>query len=325
MLSAEILEAATAWTSPRIVEWSPSLHRNLSEWLEPSMALVGDAAWGAQIRDLVQLPIDDPLQWANRRIPLPGGEWAIAGIRFRDRDISRPFVDIIATSLAPEPSQLAALADVLPHFTAFSPLCLRIHCPDPEQTLSELARCGTYAGHAATDLLIVAGLLETLKWRAMPSSTESVELRAVDPQAAADRVAAIYDELEHSRPGIKSWASPADVDLLSSAATENLLFEVCSDSEPIGVVAAARENAYGMSGYSVQELCLNAEHRGRRLGRAVLLQLCGRLPIASVGDVLWGHIHPDNKPSLDNSLSIGREVVGGHLWLSPAGYEGMPA
>ncbi|MGO2532440.1 hypothetical protein [Arthrobacter rhombi] len=325
MLSAEILEAATAWTSPRIVEWSPPLQRNLSEWLEPSMALVGDAAWGARIRDLVQLPIDDPLEWANRRITLPGGDWAIAGIRFRDRDISKPFVDIIATSLAPEPSQLAVLTDVLPHFAGFSPLCLRIHCPDPEQTRSELARSGAYGGHATTDLLVVAGLLETLKRRAMPSTSESVDLRPGDPEAVADRVAAMYDELEHSRPGIRSWARPADVDVLSSAAEENLLFEVCFDSEPIGVVAAAREDAYGMSGYSVQELCIDAEHRGRQLGSAVLLQLCGRLPITSVGDVLWGHIHPENKPSLRNSISMGRQVVGGHLWLTPAGYPGMPA
>lgn len=325
MLSAEILEAATAWTSPRITEWSPALHRNLSAWLEPSVALVGDASWGARIRDLVQLSIDDPLEWANRRITLPSGHWAIAGIRFRDRDISKPFVDIIATSLAPEPSQLAALTHVLPHFAGFSPLCLRIPCPDPQHALAELGKPGAYPGHAATDLLVVAGLLETLKQRAPDSTTESVELRPCDPQGAAERVASIYDELEHSRPDIRTWASPADVELLSSAAEENLLFEVWSDSQRVGVVAAAREDAYGMSGYSVQELCINAEHRGRQLGRAVLLQLCDRLPITSVGDVLWGHIHPENKPSLRNSISIGRQIVGGHLWLTPAGYDGMAA
>lgn len=289
------------------------------------MALVGDASWGARIRDLVQLPIDDPLEWANRRINLPGGHWAIAGIRFRGRNISKPFVDIIATSLTPEPSQLAALADVLPHFAGFSPLCLRIHCPDPEQTLFELAQSGAYAGHATTDLLVVAGLLETLKQRALPSTTEYVELRPCDPQAAAERVASIYDELEDSRPDIRTWALPADVDLLSSAAEENLLFEVWSDSRRIGVIAAAREDAYGMSGYSIQELCIDAEHRGRQLGRTVLLQLCGRLPTTSVGEALWGHIHPDNKPSLRNSLSMGRQVVGGHLWLTPAGHDGTPA
>ncbi len=176
MLSAEILEAAMAWTSPRITQWSPSLHRNLGEWLEPSVALVGDASWGARIRDLVQPPIDDPLEWAHRRISLPGGHWAIVGIRFRDRDISKPFVDIIATSLAPEPSQLAALTDVLPHFAGFSPLCLRVPSPDPQHALAELGKPGAYAGHATTDLLVVAGLLETLKQRALLSTTESVEL-----------------------------------------------------------------------------------------------------------------------------------------------------
>ncbi|GAB2471255.1 hypothetical protein GCM10027030_02400 [Luteococcus sediminum] len=36
---------------------------------------------------------------------------------------------------------------------------------------------------------------------------------------------------------------------------------------------------------------------------------------------LWGSIHPDNQPS--NALSLGREVVGAYIWLTPTGLRGL--
>ncbi len=73
----------------------------------------------------------------------------------------------------------------------------------------------------------------------------------------------------------------------------------------------------------MQELCLDAGHRGRRLAPAILQRLVDELP-ADEGDVLWGTIHPGNEPSLCNALSIGRELVGGYVWVTPAGLPGMP-
>jgi hypothetical protein len=52
--------------------------------------------------------------------------------------------------------------------------------------------------------------------------------------------------------------------------------------------------------------------------RGLLLRLHAR-----DGDVLWGTIHPANSPSLRNALSVGREIVGGYVWVVPAGLSGM--
>ncbi len=118
------------------------------------------------------------------------------------------------------------------------------------------------------------------------------------------------------------WARAEDAESLAACADEGLLFEVLLDGEPAGVVAAVRDDAHGMSGFSVEELCLDADSRGRRLAPGVLQRLVDELP-AEDGDVLWGTIHPDNAPSLRNSASVGREVVGGYAWVTPAGLRGM--
>lgn len=57
MMTPDALEAAESWTSSQIKNWSPRWRDNLAHWLEPSLALVGDAEWGGQIRDMVQLPV----------------------------------------------------------------------------------------------------------------------------------------------------------------------------------------------------------------------------------------------------------------------------
>ena len=95
-----------------------------------------------------------------------------------------------------------------------------------------------------------------------------------------------------------------------------------ADGDPAGVVAAVREDAHGMSGFCVQEICLDAAHQGQRLAPGVQQHLLERLP-AEDGDVLWGTIHPANTPSLRNSRSIGRRPVGGYVWVTPAGLPGM--
>ncbi|QPZ39007.1 hypothetical protein [Paramicrobacterium chengjingii] len=315
------LDAAERWISDRVREWSPTLRESLSKWLEPQLALVGDAEWGAQIRDMVKLPVDDPRDWANRRIELADGEWAIAGIRFRGRDIEKPFVDIIATSVPPSVEGFQRLAEVLPHYADFAPLCLRVNAPEPDTLISALASVGSAAGHADVDMWIVAGRVRELSARE-PNVDARVSLEKMNPDAAAKRAAEIYDELASSRTGIVEWATPEDEESLAACAAQGLLFEVTVDGVSAGITALARDDSFGLRGWCVQEICLDRVHRGRGFGPVVLCDLARRLP--NPDDVLWGHIHPGNTASLRNAFAAGREIVGGQLWFTPDGYPGMP-
>lgn len=323
MTNADVVQAAESWISPQIKGWSTEWRTNLTQWLEPSLALVGDAEWGAQFRDMVQLPVQDPLAWANRRIELSDGHWAIAGIRFRGRDIEKPFVDVIATSLPPVPSGLVALGEVLMHFSAFSPLCLRVNMPAPDRESLAVIASKADAGRATPDLLIVARPVAEMLEQSVADRYDEVSLAPYEPAAAEARVAAIYDELKPARPQLGQWATPADADALEGAAAEGLLFDIRVNGTSAGVVAAERDNAYGFTGLCMQEIVLDSAHRGQQIGVAALQRLCRELP-SGPQDVLWGHIHPGNVPSLRNAQESGRKVISAHVWLTPPGYAGMP-
>lgn len=314
-----VLDAAEAWTSRNVRDWSPTLRENLESWLQPNLERVGDVDWGATGRRMTGLEIGTPRDWANRCIALADGHWAITGIRFRGLDLAKPFVDVIATSVAPSADGMRRLTELLPHYEDFSPLCLRVPAPDPQGMSAAVSSAAL--GAVTVDQLIVAGRVADMAARP-PSADDTVALREIDADAAARRTAEIYAELAQSRPGISEWATPEDEESLAECAEEGLLFEVLASGGSAGILALARDDSFGLRGHCVQEICIEAEHRGRRIGSAALRETALLLPEG--GDVLWGHIHPRNEALLRNARAAGRQVVGANLWFAPNGYPGMP-
>ena len=326
-LLSDMVAARLTWVAPRLRDWydDDRLARQLADGLTVEAARVGDETFGTEFRDKVGIDAsDDPLDWANRRVDLPAGGWAVVGIRFRSLDVTRPFVDVVATTEPPTPDGLATVAAaVLPGFSSFHPLCLRVDAPDPAGLVARLAGDARFGAGCSVDQYVVAGVVDELRGRPRSPSYDDVALRPGDAAALAERAAEIYAELGRRNPGLRMWATAEDADSLRDCADQGLLFEALLDGEPAGVVAAVRDDAHGMSGFSVEELCLDADVHGRGLASGLVQRLVDELPAAD-GDVLWGTIHPDNAPSLRNALSVGREVAGGYVWVAPAGTPGMP-
>lgn len=322
-----MVEARLPWISAVVRSWYPSA--DLSEQMRSALAgeagRVGDAGFGQELRDRMGLDmVSDPLDWANRRIDLPGGGWTVAGVRFRGLDRYLPFVDVIATN-APETCDGLALlvGAVVAEYAPFAPRCLRVEAPDAAGLAARLRADARFGERCAVDLHVVAGLVANLRRHPRTSSFEQVRLRPGDPLRMAERASDIYRALAERDERVAAWANAEDVDSLTECAREALLFEVLADDGPAGVVAAVRSDEHAMTGFSVQELCLDAHHRGARLAGATLHRLLDELP-ARERDVLWGTIHPANAPSLRNALSIGRVPVSGYVWVVPAGLPGMP-
>ena len=211
-------------------------------------------------------------------LALPDGGWALTGIRFRGLDITLPFVDVVATTTGPTPREVAEVAvHVASSYAAFRPRCVRFDVPDPDALVTALA--GQADGtRAEVDQYVVAGPVSALRERATRPSYERVSLRPGEPGPLAVRAAAIFADLHQAAPQTTWWANAEDVDSLAACAAGGLLFEVLVDGEPAGVVAALREDAHGLLGYVVQELCLDGSHRGRGLAAPVLQHLVRALP-----------------------------------------------
>ena len=321
----EMVEARLAWVSARLRSWyaAPGLRLQLGTALAPEADRVANAVFGQELRDAVSVVgVEDPLAWSNQRLELRGGGWALTGIRYRGLEVTHPFVDVVATTAAPTPDGLARVSEAVEAaYAGFDPLCHRVDAPYPDALVAQLLGDQRFGAGCGVDQHVVAGPVSRLRDRARTPS--AVRLAPGEPDRLAARAAEVYAQLVEGQPELREWAVPEDADSLRECAEEGLLFEVLVGGQPAGVTAAIRRDDHGLRGFCMQELCLDAAHRGRRLGPAIVEQLLDRLP-ATPGDVLWGTIHPANAPSLRNALSLGRELVGGYVWVAPAGSPGMP-
>jgi hypothetical protein len=324
----ELVGLRLPWVSEPVRSWyaERELRGQLRTAMRRVAERVGNAEFGAGFRDSLGADlVPDALAWANRRIELADGGSAVTGIRFRGGDVRRPFVDVVATSAPATPDGLAVVAAAVgPAYEAFGPLCLRVDAPDAPGLMASLVADDRFGPGCEVDLHVVAGQVRDLREHRRAASYPRVTLRRGEPGELARRVAEIYAELTGPEPDLGAWANPEDEESLADCANEDLLFEVLVDEVPAGVVAAVRDDQHALRGFSVQELCLDRVHRGRRFAPAVVQRLVDELP-ARAGDVLWGTIHPANTPSLRSALSIGRRPIGGFVWVTPAGWPGMPA
>ncbi|MGO3363702.1 MAG: hypothetical protein ACTIL2_14800 [Corynebacterium sp.] len=304
-----IVDAAESWLSPTVRSWAPrgDARPAVRTWLAPELDRLDNVDFGTQLRDAVPLDVADPLLWANRIVPLTGGHWACAGVRFRNRDLDKCFVDVIATSLPQEPSSLDALADVLAFFDAFHPRCLRVYAASP----------GMFPG-APVDILIVGAPVGQQLEEPVAASYEEVVLSPTSAPDAAVRVAGIYRDIGERTPDLNWWAQPSDEDALQDAADDGLLFTVRFRGRDAGIVAVRAEDSYGLTGWVVEEKCIAPEFQGHHISAAAMQQVLRRLPDTR-NAVLWGHINAGNVPSLRTAEATGRKVVGAHLWFSPDG------
>ena len=322
----DLVAARMPWVAGVLHDWYPgaALEAQLAADLRGALALVGDREFAGSFRRDVGLSIEvDDLAWANQVLPLPDEGWALTGIRFRGLDVTLPFVDVVATTAGPTPHEVAEVAaQVASSYDAFRPRCVRFDVPDPDALVTALAAQGE-GTRAEVDQYVVAGPVADLQQRVTGPSYERVSLRRGEAGPLAARAATIYADLHRAAPVTTLWANAEDVESLAACAAEDLLFEVLVDEEPAGVLAALREDAHGLLGYVVQELCLDALHRGRGLAAPALQHLVRALPEGD-GATLWGTIHPDNAASLRNALRMGRQKVGGFVWVAPPGLPGMP-
>lgn len=325
--SLDIHEAMTASAlrtlHPRLHDWydESTLAQNLCAHLAEAAGWVDDEYFGAACRDGVAvIDVPEARDWANRWFDLPHGGWAVTGIRFRNRDLAKPFVEVVAHdagSASPEEHWRVLVNEIGRAYAPFAPGKLQVFTSSPG------AACDAFVAgaRAEVDTYLVAGPIRELRNRPRSPRFDDVTLAPVSAAGASELAVRVHEELAEQNPDTLAWSTPQASEDFDDYAEAGTLFGIHVDDTLVGAVAASRWNAHGMTGFAVVENVIAAPHRGRKLAPAAMQHLLERLPVDD-DDALWGTIRPDNTPSLRNALGIGREIVGGHVWVTPLGWPG---
>lgn len=313
---ASAVAARHATLDPRILAWvgTDVAREHLRSELLAQVERIDDLVLARAFQQACPIPGAAAEAYRNAWLDLPGGGWALVGIRFRGLDRARPFVDLVATDRPLDASgtvQRLARAGA-EHYAVFGPRHLRLLVPAHGD-----AWRGALEG-AFVERYVLAAPVDALLREPAPDGRDSLTLRPLAVPEGGRRVRAAYAQLAALDPRHPEYASPASDEELAAWSAEGLAFEAFVDGVPIGAVAAFRATTFGMAGFCVGEIVAYPERRGTGLGPALLRALIDVLP-AEPNDVLFGEIDHRNRPAVRTAERSGRVEVGRYVWVPSPG------
>ena len=265
-------------------------HQMLADWLAVQIARVDDSGFAREFSDHITLPGIGSLDYAHRQVHTARGD-LVGGIRFYSRDITRPFVEVIAHSF----DDLGALCGcVASEWSAFAPRYLRLR-----------ARPGAItAPNVVLDVSIHAG-----RYRDMRPPDRRVQLDCfADVQDAIDLVARRYQQLAENDAQLAHNISPADPADLSHWHDTGRLRAIRVGATTVGAIAIAPGAIGWIAGDEINEEVIDTTHAGH--GYAVSAQTAWAATITdNAAQMLIGTIDRHNPASRKTATRAGRPRV----------------
>jgi hypothetical protein len=268
----------------------------LRRWFAQQVDRTSDMGFAREFADHIDLPVQ-PGDYLHRRIRSAAGK-LLGGIRFYGRDVTRPFVEIVAHDF----TDLNALrACVRAEWTMFAPPFLRIRAAPGRVT--------------DTGVLLDESVFAA-RYRDIRAAGAGVWLRRFDPVEDAERmVARRYERLGVDDPALARNISPASAADLQDWHALGQLRALHTTAGVVGLLAVVPGQIDWISGDVVNEEVVCAEHRGHGFaaaGQAAWAAEPGRDP----DQWLIGTIDRLNIASRKTAAAAGRRRVLDGLFVS---------
>lgn len=273
------------------------LNERISSWLKMQISCCSDSSYSAIFSDHIDLPGIKSEDYLQRIIPVGDG-LLLGGIRFYNRNLERPFVDLMAWSGMPDWDLWMAV--IRREWAIFKPLHVRLLRGDPHD--------GMMLPEGCVDQSIHSGQINTLaQFPSLPS------LQLIDCenfQEAADYVAECHQAFASLNPSLALEVRPADAEDLAECLETGTLHFVILNNERIGLFATAWRAIEFIQGYVVVEEIIHPAFQGRGLAKYVQREAAALLNKAGEGEkTMIGTIHAHNIASRKTAIGAGRPEI----------------
>lgn len=244
-----------------------------------------------------------------REVSLSTGATLLAGVHFRGRAMSFPFVGVFAQSrwLSAEETAFAHRT-LISEFAEFRPRATWWWRP------VHVAAC---AGPGVTvDQHLVMGALEEI--RRVPASALPTgwRVRPLDmDQQIADVFTVLYQGFHQARPDLATVVPVSELESLAECAKAGGLFGCFDGAQVVAIVALKPDARYAAPAWLVWDSVLAREHCGQGLAPRVQRAVLDRLD-PSQAALVAGTIAAANLPSLRTALRVGRQIMGSWAFIA---------
>jgi hypothetical protein len=269
----------------------------VASWLEGELARISDPEFARLFSDHIELPGVHTDDYLHRRICTSSGT-LLGGIRFYGRDISRPFVEIIAHSF----DDLSRLGDCVRHeWSMFAPPAIRLR-----------TRPGRLNGANVT----LDGSVYVARYCDLRPPASHVWLESFDRVEDAEAIMnARYRQLATDDPALARNVFPATATDLQVWHDSEQLRAVRTPDAIVGLLAVAPGQIGWIAGDEINEEIVAAEHNGH--GYAALAQAAWAGQLAcDQHKLLIGTIDRLNTSSRKTTQAAGRRRVLDKVFVS---------
>lgn len=224
----------------------------------------------------------------------------LAGIRHLGGNPKKPFIYIWPDFELDNSNLRNVMEEVYSYFEVFKPLSVNFWI-NPN-LLSEINSEGSL-------VLLQQKLVRNLK--SIKETSKIVEsneliLKKVDNVEYYSWYESEYNKFHISNPMMKDRIPVNDIDLMEECRNEGLLYYGIVKEERIGIIAAEKNEFFGIEGIYIDEIMVAKEYRGHKYSEALLYKLVKSLP--EYVQILWSEIDSENIPSTKAAISVGQQV-----------------
>ena len=262
--------------------------QRIADWLDGQSAYIDNPEFTRAFASrfpIAGVSVDD---YSHRYVQSPDGD-ILGGVRFYNRDVRSPFVEVIAHTFT---SLQLLRRRVRDEWSSFRPGFLRLRTA-PEQLAGEPNTRLHKSIHVAryADLRPSGGQIMLEPFDDVDRAISIVDLR--------------YRHLRVADPALGAILAPADPDELREWHDHGQLFGVRVQDQIVGVLAVVPSNVGWINGDEISEEVIDVRHNGR--GYAAAAQCAWAEQIATDQDALLiGTIHGSNTASRKTAEAAGR-------------------
>jgi len=213
----------------------------------------------------------------------------LCGIRHMGGNSEFPFVHTSTNFKVEEPELVEIYQTHLKeHFEKFKPNYIRYYKTEASEN-NEMGSCY---------LVQKASVIKSLK----PHSEEAnIELLLPEDDAYYEWYKEGYEKFHQAFPDLKPNVPINDKKMMEESRENGLLRIAHYQNQPIGLIAAEREDFLGAKGCYFIEIFIEENHKGKGLAKNIQRKFIDHF--TEEEDLIWGTIEYQNKPSLKTALS----------------------
>lgn len=302
----DLAAVSLAMLHPTVLGWQTGQLARLADAHQGDLELATSLEIARMRAEHFSLPGAEAEHYLNRWQPVSADLTALLSIRFEGMDRHKPFVDLSGLSRPWTTADLPALAAAaLEVYGRFAPRYLRLTSPLAPDALPGLGRDYRFLTAPLAELAVAPALPPELSLR-----------HTMDDRHYTEAMAA-YSAVEAEHAAHPEQARLLSRDDLAECIGAGLMYDVWAADRWVGYVGVLPEEHLGLAVYTIQELLLTPEARGRGFGAALTTLLArALLKEAEPNRVLFGTIHADNAGAYAAARRAGRLDVGGQVQLA---------